>query len=165
MILAGRLVLFARGRSQWPLVRPGQVITVVPIACEHFRPGDLAVFRRRGTWHCHRILRVRQTGRGSYFFLKGDAIPHADGWIPAHRMYGVVTQIGDDRTDTPAFRAGSALLFWHSRLQHALFHGVFELPLGRFGARLRRRVSERPLFMRAFTVLTAPWTLLAATSR
>ncbi len=145
------------GPSQWPLLRSGSEIIVDPLVLDELTPGDLVVYNREGTRICHRVL--ERVGQGYYtqWLLKGDANFKADGWICREHLLGKVVQVGAFPVKHPLFRLASRVLFFHSRLQHRLYRGIFHSPLGLKIGRLKYRYLRAPVFSWAFERMSHPW--------
>lgn len=81
----------ARGTSMSPLIKDGDVVTVVPLSGAGPRAGEIVAFLHPSTGKAavHRIVRAK-AGR---FVLRGDNAGAADGAVPADRILGVVTGV------------------------------------------------------------------------
>lgn len=71
--------LFCRGESMRPLFRPGDRIRFISCRAEEVRPGDVIIFVVSGQTErvVHRVISTGPDGLQT----RGDANPHADGWI------------------------------------------------------------------------------------
>lgn len=71
--------IFCRGDSMRPFFRPGDRIRFIPCRAQEVRPGDVILFVPSGQTErvVHRVISTGPDG----IRTKGDANPHADGWI------------------------------------------------------------------------------------
>lgn len=81
----------AKGRSMFPAIRNGDVVTVSPIDPAGLRQGDIAAFVSGGNDRLaiHRVL----SARGGAFLFGGDNALFADGWIASSQVLGRVTKV------------------------------------------------------------------------
>lgn len=81
----------ARGRSMWPMIRDGDVLTIAPRTPAAFRRGDVVAFvhPKGGRLMVHRIV----DRDGQRFLLRGDHAARPDGWIAENRILGKVTSV------------------------------------------------------------------------
>jgi signal peptidase I len=66
---AGPVRLQIQGQSMWPTLRPGDQVTVEPLAADDLRPGDWVVLRRADALILHRFLAFSPEG---LLLTKGD---------------------------------------------------------------------------------------------
>ncbi len=93
--------LRARGTSMAPLLRGGDVVTLVPLPEGPVRVGAVVGFLRAGKW----LILHRIVGRqGDAYLLRGDAAPRADGEVARGELVGLVE--GVERRGHPV-RVGS----------------------------------------------------------
>lgn len=103
----------ANGYSMTPAIRNGDIITVSPLEKLSLKRGDVVAFRHpeRPQMVVHRVL----TKRKNSFFISGDNLPQADGWIPAANILGVITCVERD----------GKTRFWPNRLKPSFGSMVF----------------------------------------
>lgn len=145
------------GPSQWPVLRNGLVIRVAKFANNELRAGDLVVFSKSGSRICHRLLKVNRNGDESLWLTKGDANLNVDGWISEGQILGKVVEVNGRPVTHPFFAIPSHLFFWHSLLQHTLYQMIFFSSFGRKLGLLRMKILPRPIFMKMYAKLSAPW--------
>jgi signal peptidase I len=76
-----------------PWVRPGDIAILRKISPQEIRCGDIVLFRRENRIFVHRKVQ-RFTWDGRVFLVtKGDANPHADGFIVPSEILGRVERI------------------------------------------------------------------------
>ena len=81
----GEVVSFtARGASMWPFVLDGDQVFVSPLT-QSLSLGDVVFVPNAEFGQLHRVIAGPVDGR---YRLRGDALPHDDGWIPADRIRG-----------------------------------------------------------------------------
>ena len=81
----GPLRLRVRGRSMCPTLRPGDQVTVAPVAVDALRPGDWVLLRGREGLFLHRFLGFAREGS---LLTKGDAHRAADPPWPPEALLG-----------------------------------------------------------------------------
>ena len=81
--------------SMLPVFGMGRHIKIQRVSWKSCRCGDIIVFRARRRLTAHRLLFVLRTGRGRYFYQKGDANP-AGHFIRAERVMGRVVEYQDE---------------------------------------------------------------------
>lgn len=73
------------GASMWPAAPPGSVLSVGPCESRALLPGELVVFRHRGSIVTHRVVRVLEDGR---VLSWGDSLLAPDGFIAPMDVLG-----------------------------------------------------------------------------
>jgi len=81
--------------SMLPVFGIGRLIKIRREAWNSCRYGDIIVFRVGRRLMAHRLLFVLRTGRGRYFYQKGEANP-AGHFIRAERVVGRVVEYQDE---------------------------------------------------------------------
>lgn len=82
----GRLRLVVRGRSMAPLLRPGDLIELLPVSLASLRPGAILVVAPPEGPLTHRLVRAE----GERLWLWGDAAPVPDPPVEARALLGQV---------------------------------------------------------------------------
>jgi hypothetical protein len=102
LLLRGYPVRFrAEGRSMFPAIRDGQMITVEPIGRRPVRIGDVVLYRHGRAAIAHRVVRVRSSAGGIVeLLLRGDAAGACDAPVAPGQVLGRVVAVE---------RAGSAV--------------------------------------------------------
>ncbi len=75
-----------------PLILPGDKILIQKITPEKVSFGDIFVFKYGGDLIVHRLIRIRQTEKGIFFYEKGDTEFYGR-LIPARTVIGKVIAI------------------------------------------------------------------------
>lgn len=81
-------MLTGSGMCMHPTIRTGDVVRVRPAG--ELRPGDIAVYRRGGSFICHRVLRVSE---GQIITRSDRNRGHADAPVAPEDLLGVVVQV------------------------------------------------------------------------
>lgn len=149
--------LLCIGPSQWPVIRDGSQVEICPVKADWLRAGDLVVHKGRGGQTCHRILYRKIVNGEPWYFIKGDANLNADGWMSQTQIVGRVVSVNGQSVDRKFFRFVSLFFYWHSRLQHRFYQLIFFSKTGRTLGYLRMRLLPKPIFMKLYGELTAPW--------
>ena len=109
LLAAGQsVVVRARGRSMWPLLRDGDRLTVAPIRGVA-RHGDVVVCES-GDGYCkaHRVLGRLRRGGETIYRIRGDAEPGVGEAVETARVIGVAVAVERDgrsfRLDTGVVR-------------------------------------------------------------
>ena len=130
----GSLTYANKGTSMEPLLRQGRdLFTVKKKGPERCRVGDVVLFRHRGNYVLHRVIRVRETD----YLCRGDNAAGTEQ-VAEEDILGVMTSFvrkGKPGTvDDPAYRAYSAMIL--ATLAPRLFYK-------RAAARLKRMSQRR----------------------
>ncbi len=95
------------GHSMEPLLRTGDIVTVVCVTADQCRAGDLICFKQGGGFFLHRLL--EHHGRdGTLLYEKGDA-ELGGRWIQARQLIGRVERINGRPLDE-SYRERALLL-------------------------------------------------------
>lgn len=87
------ICLTATGGSMRPFICAGDRLRIVRRYAPR-RVGEIVWAQRAGVDVIHRIIELKSDGR---FKLRGDALPHSDGWF-AHDFYlGTIVSVERDR--------------------------------------------------------------------
>ncbi|MBU4312104.1 MAG: S26 family signal peptidase [Candidatus Omnitrophica bacterium] len=81
----------ARGFSMSPFIKNGDVVTISPLINHSIGFGKSVVFihPQTGKLVIHRVVGQK----GSRYFIKGDSIADADGFVPKKNILGIVTRV------------------------------------------------------------------------
>jgi hypothetical protein len=92
--------LTAQGRSMWPFLLPGDVLTLTP--GPRARLGDVVLVEHPGVEFglVHRVVAVLPRR----VLTKGDALPRTDGWVVRGRVIARVTQVRRGRASFTPLR-------------------------------------------------------------
>jgi signal peptidase I len=88
----GQHLIPISGRSMLPAIHDGDH-ALVSHGCAGVRPGDVIVFRHKGTLIAHRVLRIEGGDDGPTFVTKGDNAPQLDPPLRADEIVGRVLAI------------------------------------------------------------------------
>lgn len=135
---------FGTGLSMAPLISDQSLLEGEAIASGELRPGDIVVYCGPRRLVCHRVVLTRFGDGCWWYFLLGNDVLRADGWIPEYRIVARIVSVD-----------GLPVSRWASRrsLLHALFllyvvHKPFTTAMGRRLAAFRRRwISRRALVL------------------
>jgi hypothetical protein len=94
----------AGGVSMLPLLRAGDVLTIVPTRAEALRSGDVAFVARGAGWVAHRVISTAPLE------TRGDSCASSDGPVEADAVLGRVV----------AFRRGAVNVYLDGRAGRAL---------------------------------------------
>jgi signal peptidase I len=84
----------ATGKSMYPTIRDGEVVTVVPVARAEIRRGDIVLYRSETGVIAHRVERVRRnSGRIICLHLRGDASDSCDRPVQPEHVLGRVQAV------------------------------------------------------------------------
>ena len=76
----------AVGQSMYPTILNGEMLHVEPLAELHLKTGDIVLFKKKGGFKVHRIVRVD----GDSFITCGDASLQTDGVVRRAQILGRV---------------------------------------------------------------------------
>ncbi len=79
----------ANGKSMYPTIRDGEMITVEPIAAPEIKPGDIILYRNQTGVVAHRVVYLEQSSHG-HLLLRGDASNTFDAPIMPYQILGKV---------------------------------------------------------------------------
>jgi len=111
-----RLRVRVTGRSMWPLVRDGDVVTIEKALPSSLRVGDLVFFvNAEGSPVLHRLIRKRCAADGRMVFqTKGDALLSKDAPVPENRVLGKVCRIEQKNASGRVKSADLESNFWRT---------------------------------------------------
>lgn len=118
----------ASGRSMYPTIRHGEMVTVVPVAPAEIKRGDIVLYRSERGVIAHRVEGVRRkSGRIFCLRLRGDASDSCDRPVQPEQVLGKVQSVE---------RAGQ-------QIDLAGVEAKIRGGLHAFASRLKRRMSSR----------------------
>jgi len=91
----------AGGRSMFPTIRDGEMITVAPVTSADVKLNDIVLYHfqthvRQGVM-AHRVVRIERTACGALqFILRGDAMAQCDAPVAATDILGRVIAVERD---------------------------------------------------------------------
>jgi signal peptidase len=93
----------APGTSMHPTIRHGELITVEPVSPSELKRGDIILYRLKGNFIAHRLVKIqKKNGGGLIFLLRGDASINYDAPVKPEQILGkVVCLERDQRTIDP----------------------------------------------------------------
>jgi len=83
----------AEGRSMYPTIRDGELITVGPVATDHIVRGDVLLCRHATRVLAHRVVAVTGPGSARMLQLRGDANRACDAPVAASQVVGKVLSV------------------------------------------------------------------------
>jgi signal peptidase len=116
-----RVRFAAKGQSMQPVIRDGEVITVIPVAAAEVKRRDILLYRTPRGLIAHRLVGIkRHQGLAAVFTLRGDATCTCDAPVQAEQILGKVVSVQRGNRDIdmaswPATR-GHRIGAWASRL-------------------------------------------------
>src|ERR1051325_8211071 len=82
------------GRSMYPTIRNGELITVEPCAASEIRCGDIVFYRLRDGVLAHRVIRIESEASGAWrFTTRGDSYRSSDAPVKAGDILGRVIAV------------------------------------------------------------------------
>lgn len=91
---SGQAVRFlVRGRSMYPEVRDGEMVTVIPVGPAEVKVGDIILYRAGGGALAHRVIRTEMRSGRPVFILRGDASAVTDEPVEAAQVSGQVVSV------------------------------------------------------------------------
>lgn len=103
------------GESMRPLLRGGELATVVRVPASSLRLGDLVLWRSgEGQLVLHRIVRISGEGEGGRFWTRGDALAACDESFAADQVLGRVSRVAGARLPGAAAGVRTVSLPWRS---------------------------------------------------
>ena len=98
------------GRSMYPSIREGELITVEPVRASHVKSADIVLYRSERGLIAHRVVEI--ASRDTLIFrLRGDASLSCDEPVEAHRILGRV--VGVQRNGRSVALASRGAKIWH----------------------------------------------------
>jgi len=93
------LRLPSAGNSMFPLLRPGDTLTIQPANISQLAIGDMVVFAHEGMLLCHRVIaKHRFTSQGPAVITKSDISASADPASTQEKLLGKVVAIQKSRS-------------------------------------------------------------------
>jgi signal peptidase I len=89
----GELKLRATGVSMLPTLWPGDILTVQSYGLEQVEPGEVVLYKRRGRFFIHRVVRKSLTGGEVFLITRGDCMTEADPPVRSGEVLGRITEI------------------------------------------------------------------------
>ena len=97
------------GRSMYPSIREGELITVEPVAARDVQLGDIVLYRSSKGLIAHRVV---SSSRDTLVFrLRGDASLSCDQPVAAEQILGRVVQV--ERNGRSVALASRGAKLWH----------------------------------------------------
>jgi len=95
LLAAGGVVRFqANGGSMYPFIRGREVVRVKPAPPRGIRYGDIVLYKSPGdSAILHRVLKIRKSGENIQFYIRGDSLGEADGYINGDSVVGKVVVV------------------------------------------------------------------------
>jgi signal peptidase I len=88
-----RMKFRAQGGSMVPLIRGGDIVTVVPADAANLHVGDIVIYHTGDLAIVHRMLYQYMRGGSTWLLTKGDALPVPDKPVHAGRVIGRVVSV------------------------------------------------------------------------
>jgi signal peptidase I len=84
----------ASGRSMYPTINAGELITVMPIATDDVRVGDIILYRSEKSVIAHRVEKIDKSFHGvTRLLLRGDASESRDQPVLSEQILGRVVAV------------------------------------------------------------------------
>jgi signal peptidase I len=84
----------ATGRSMYPAIAEGEIITVERIAADDVRLGDILLVRVQKSVIAHRVEKIgRELNRVTFLLLRGDAAEYCDEPVVPEQVLGRVVAV------------------------------------------------------------------------
>ena len=102
------------GRSMYPSIREGELVTVEPVVASDVTLGDIVLYRSERGVIAHRVVGTSPTQSSvlsPQYFLKGDASLSCDQPIEAHQILGRVIRVQRNGRSITLATRGAKL--WH----------------------------------------------------
>ncbi len=133
------------GRSMYPSIREGELITVEPVVARDVKRGDIVLYRSQRGLLAHRVVGSSPTQSSvlsPHYFLRGDASLSCDKPVAAQQILGRV--VGVQRNGRSVALASPGAKMWHKirRLASRLKAWIYP---GGNGSRSDFRVGLKPL--------------------
>jgi len=98
------------GRSMYPSIREGELITVEPVVPSDVQLGDIVLYRSERGLIAHRVVEIASRD-ARIFQVQGDASLSCDEPVEAHRILGRV--VGVQRSGRSVALATKGAKMWH----------------------------------------------------
>ncbi len=117
------------GRSMYPSIREGELITVEPVAASDVKPADVVLYRSERGLIAHRVVEMASRD-ARVFRLRGDASLSCDEPVQANRILGRV--VGVQRKGRSIQLASRGAKIWHKgrRLASGLNGWIYPVGTG-----------------------------------
>ena len=102
------------GRSMYPSIREGELITVEPVVASDVTLGDIVLYRSEKGVIAHRVVGTspaQSSVLGPHFFLRGDSSLSCDQPVTAEKILGRV--VGVERDGRSVALASRGAKLWH----------------------------------------------------
>ena len=117
LLSRGTIVHFrASGRSMYPSIREGELITVGPVEASDVKLGDIVLYRSERGLIAHRVVEIASRD-ARVFRLRGDASLSDDQPVAAHQILGRVVEVQRNGRSVALASRGAKL--WHKARQCA----------------------------------------------
>ncbi len=128
LLSQGTTVRFrASGRSMYPSIREGELITVEPVRASDVKLGDIVLYRSERGPIAHRVVEI--ASRDTHVFrLRGDASLSSDEPVGAEQILGRVVSVKRNGRAVQLATPGAKL--WHKARQCASALKALVFPAG-----------------------------------
>ncbi len=121
------------GRSMYPSIREGELITVEPVRASDVKLADIVLYRSERGLIAHRVVNNRTQSSvlsPHHFLLRGDASLSCDQPVEAHQILGRVVGVQRNGRSIALFSPGAKL--WHKarRLASGLNGWIYPVGTG-----------------------------------
>jgi len=118
-----------RGRSMYPSIREGEVITVEPVRASDVKLADIVLYRSERGLIAHRVVEIASRD-ARVFRLQGDASLSCDQPVAAEQILGRV--VGVERNGRSVALASPGAKMWHKarRLASGLKGWIYPVGTG-----------------------------------
>ncbi len=101
------------GRSMYPSIREGELITVEPVVASDVTLGDIVLYRSERGLIAHRVVdhRTQSSVLSPHYFLRGDTSLSCDQPVGAEQILGRVIRV--DRNGRSVALASRGAKMWH----------------------------------------------------
>jgi len=102
------------GRSMYPSIREGELITVEPVRASDVKLADIVLYRSQRGPIAHRVVGTspaQSSVLSPHYFLRGDASLSCDQPVEAHQILGRVVGVERDGRSIQLASRGAKL--WH----------------------------------------------------
>jgi len=102
------------GRSMYPSIREGELITVEPVVPSDVKLGDIVLYRSQRGLIAHRVVGsspAQSSVLGPHYFLRGDASLSCDKPVEARQILGRVASV--ERGGRAISLASRGAKMWH----------------------------------------------------
>jgi len=115
----------APGTSMHPTIRHGELITVEPVSPSELKRGDIILYRLRGNFIAHRLVKIqKRNGGGLVFLLRGDASINYDAPVKPEQILGKVVCLERDHLSIDPYslrvRIWRMFYLWLARIKRSV---------------------------------------------